>query len=161
MGAAPPYSVPHTVGACKPFFTSHALWGPGICMASKSGLGKWWKYNYHFLAWFCLLAGLASLSLGLLGIYYDDLVAPDGVEYLSDIGAWSYWALLFGVMAAILGGYYTYSHIDKMRKFEAMMENRGRVNFMRDLDEIERLAYELGAAFEARVIERKREFKLK
>lgn len=130
-------------------------------MATASRLSKWWKYNYHFLAWFCLLAGMALLAVGFLGIYYDGREAPYGVAYLSDIGAWSYWAILFGVMAAVLGGFYTYSHLRKLREFEEKMRNRGRANFIRDLDDVERLAYELGAAFEARVIERKKEYKLR
>jgi hypothetical protein len=130
-------------------------------MATSSGIGKWWKYNYHFLAWFCLLAGLLALTLGLLGLYYEGNEAPDGVEWLSDIGAWSYWLVLFGMLASILGGYYTYSHVHKMNTFEELMTNRGRAHFIRQLDEVERLAYELGPSFEARVIERKAEYKLK
>lgn len=132
-----------------------------MAMAESSNFAKWWKLNYHFLAWMCLLAGIMCLLFGTLSILYADRDAPLGMDFISSIGAWGYWAILIGVLAAIAGGYYTYDHIAQMRKFEQMMEGRGRANFIKDLDEIERLAYNLGPSFEMRVFERKREFRLK
>ncbi|MFH0815435.1 MAG: DUF3198 domain-containing protein [Methanobacteriota archaeon] len=83
------------------------------------------------------------------------------MDFVSSIGAWGYWSILLGVLAILAGGFYTYDHFAQIRKLERMMEGRGRVNFIKDLDEIERLAYNLGPSFERRVVERKREFKIK
>jgi hypothetical protein len=145
----------------KTFFTCHVLGGVEIAMAEQGGFAKWWKLNYHFLAWMCLLAGVLALIFGSLGVYYEKKESPMGLVFLSDIGAWGYWIILFGTLAILAGGYYTYDHIAQLRKFEKMMDGRGRANFIKDLDEIERIAYGLGPAFEMKVIERKREYRLK
>jgi hypothetical protein len=142
-------------------FYRHVLGGVETAMAEKSEFGKWWRLNYHFWAWMCLLAGVMSLLFGALSVLYEDKNAPLGMDFLSSIGPWGYWAILIGVSGILAGGFYTYDHIAQMRKFERMMEGRGRANFIKDLDEIERLAYGLGPSFEGRVLERKREFRLK
>lgn len=130
-------------------------------MAERSKFVKWWKSYYDLMAWMCLLAGVMSLLFGLLGVIYDGKDAPLGLDFLSDIGPWGYWAILLGVLAILVGGYYTYDHIAQIRKFKRLMEGRGRANFIKDLDEIERLAYGLGPSYEMKVVERKHEYKLK
>jgi hypothetical protein len=122
---------------------------------------RWWKLNYHYLAWLCLIGGLGTALVGGLGVAYIDGTPPTGFEAFAEIGAWGYWGLLLGMLAALAGGFYTYSHLSKLRTFERLMSNRGRANFIKDLDEIEHLAYNLGPSFEMRVYERKLEYRLR
>jgi hypothetical protein len=145
----------------KPFLQVMSSGWTETAMAEKGKFAKWWRLNYHFVAWLCLLAGVMSVIFGSFSVLYDGEDAPFGMDFISSIGPWGYWAILFGILGLLAGGFYTYDHIAQIRKFDRMMEGRGRSNFIKDLDEIERLAYILGPSFEVRVIERKREFRLK
>jgi hypothetical protein len=113
------------------------------------------------VAWVCLLAGIFSISIGILGVAYSGGDVPLGLDIIASVGAWGYWLILFGVLGGIAGGYYTFDRISRARSFNKFMATRSRAHFIRDLDEIERLAYGLGPGFELRVLERKREYKLK
>jgi H+/Cl- antiporter ClcA len=127
----------------------------------RSEVSKWWKINYHYFALAVLFAGSLFATLGVLALNYTDKIAPSGLDFVTSIGAWGYWFFVLGILGAVAGGYFTYSYVSTLRKFERLMSMKGRSNFIRDLDEIERLAYVLGPSFEKRVVEKKSEMKIK
>jgi hypothetical protein len=130
-------------------------------MTERGGFSHWWRLNYHFIAWMLLILGITALVLGSLGAYYDGKDTPPYMEFASEMGGWSYWAITLSILAMFGGGYYVYDHASMAREFKTLIDGKGRVNFIKNLDRIEELAYNLGEIYEKSVIDRKKEFNLK
>lgn len=77
------------------------------------------------------------------------------------LGDWIFWVAVLGYPVALGGGYYFVDLLRKRRQFERLMGSPSKATFVRNQDKIERLAWTLSSEYERRVIEKKREFKIR
>ncbi len=81
-----------------------------------------------------------------------------GIESMDE---WAWIPLIIGGIFAIGGWLYYNDHNKKLKKYEELMETDSKAQFVRNIDEIEELALDLGPDFEKRVVEKRADFKVK
>ncbi len=92
---------------------------------------------------------------GLFGKVYT-------LEHLtSSLGEWNWWILVGGIILVIAGGWYSVDTIRKRREFEEYMESESKREFIKNLRELEELAYKLGEKYQKQLEEKKKEWKIK
>ncbi len=99
-----------------------------------------------------LVVGIALFVMGLL-----DLLDVQFVE----VGAWGYWLLGIGAALLIVGIVWVLSYRLSVNKFEKMLEEKSKANFVKKLDDAEYLAWKLPLKFEEQLMSKKREFGVK
>lgn len=104
------------------------------------------------------------MAIGIIGVYLDlddsnhlpslleDLAAP--------FGNWVAWLAVIGPIAFIVCTWWLYDYVKKTRELARLIDTPSKAKFVRNLDEIEFLAWNLPQRFENKVLEKKREFKL-
>ena len=95
-----------------------------------------------------LLVGLVLMIIGVL--------APmDGLSVVTkDVGDV---ILVVGSLLLIVGLIWTWSFSVKVRKFHSMLSENQKAVFIRNLDDVEYLAWKLPSQYEEELIERKKE----
>jgi hypothetical protein len=111
-----------------------------------------------------LFIGFLSLLIFLFSTvaWFRPTVLRGGFEDLAEgVGNWKY--ILFFVSAAALGvcTYLAYTNWKKRAEFEELMDTDSKAEFIKTLDDVEYLAYQLGSKYEERVIDKKQIFKIK
>lgn len=109
------------------------------------------------------------LGLGILGMFFaltQAFFAAQSPEWLRDIhrtvGAWVIWEGTLAFFALLGGGYYFVDTIVKDREFNRLVATKSKEVFVKNLERLERLVYyELPSAYERRLNEKKREFRIK
>ena len=66
-----------------------------------------------------------------------------------------------GGIIMIAGWLYFHDHNKNFKRFNELIETASKANFVRNIDEIEDLAIQLGPDFEKQVIEKRKEFNVK
>ena len=108
---------------------------------------------------FVVSAAGVIISSGYL-FFMDSL--PDFMKGIcSAPGNWNYWILLLSSFGLMIGGWYLYDTLKKKKKFEELMETNSRSKFMRNLPELEDIAWYLGKEYESRLEEKKRALRVK
>ena len=82
-------------------------------------------------------------------------------SFADTIGNWKYW--IFLASAALLGvsTYLIYSNGKKRSQFNEMINTDSKQVFVKNLDDLEYLAYQLGPKYEEKVWDKKQLFKIK
>ena len=125
----------------------------------------------RFKAWFrdvrleiytlFFVGGVILLVIGLAGYFAQSLLGSQMASWFRSLGGATPALLLgglvaFGVPAYLLGGL-----MGKRREFLHLVRTRAKSDFVRNLDKIERLAFELGTKESDIVAAKKREFKIR
>jgi hypothetical protein len=79
----------------------------------------------------------------------------------NQIGDWKYWLVIISPIILVTSGFYLGDNILKRRKFNKLINTTSKANFVRNLDDIEYLAWKLTEKHAAIVDEKKREFNIK
>jgi H+/Cl- antiporter ClcA len=127
------------------------------------------EYRLELSALLSLIFGFLSI-IGVIGALYiriDNKVVtwelPSGLSFFSDLitpfGTWVTWIAVIAPIGLIVCLWWFYDYIKKTRKLTRYVEDP-RAKFVRNLDDIEYLAWVLPRRFEKQVIERKKEFKI-
>jgi hypothetical protein len=117
-------------------------------------------YTLH-LSIVVVALGIFFTILGLFGVFYSYL-APDFIENLLEyIKDWTLWCVLVGPLMVLIGGLYLGDNISKRREFDELIETTSKAKFIRNLDQIEYLAWRLTPKHQSLVVEKKEEFKIK
>jgi hypothetical protein len=120
------------------------------------------------------LASFLSLLFGFLTVVSSfrvyELYDPEGNQlpsYLSWIdhlaspfGDWITWIVVIGPIGLVVCAWWFYDFVKKTRKLAKLIDTPSKAKFVRNLDEIEYLAWSLPQRYEDQVIAKKREFKL-
>ncbi|MBN1539650.1 MAG: DUF3198 domain-containing protein [Candidatus Thermoplasmatota archaeon] len=88
---------------------------------------------------------------------FIDMEIP-GLAELDDI-AWL--TLGIGGIVMIAGWLYYHDHSKNFKRFNELIDTDSKAQFVRNIDEIEDLAVQLGPDFERQVIDRRKEFHVK
>lgn len=94
-------------------------------------------------------------------LFFSDILPESLKGICSAPGNWNYWILLLSAFGLLIGGWYFYDTLKKRRKFEELMETNSRSKFMRNLSELEDIAWYLGRDYESRLEEKKRTLRVK
>ncbi|UCE80492.1 MAG: DUF3198 domain-containing protein [Methanobacteriota archaeon] len=102
--------------------------------------------------------------IGIGGVFYSDGL-PGGLSILEDVttplGRWAYWLIVIGPILLVGGIWWLYDYIKKSRSLARLISTPSKAKFVKNLDEIEYLAWSLPQRFEDRVLEMKRRFNIK
>lgn len=128
------------------------------------------EYRLEMSALLSFVFGLLTV-IGLIGAMYIHIAGkvvtfnlPGGVSFLHDLiqpfGTWVTWIAVIAPIGLIVSIWWLYDYIKKARKLAGLMDTPSRAKFVRNMDDIEYLAWVLPRRFEKQVIEKKKEFKL-
>jgi hypothetical protein len=105
---------------------------------------------------------ITLLSLWELLEYFDtEPIKGNAIPGLDELNQWAWIPLIIGAIFTIGGWLYYNDHSKKLKKYEELMATDSKAQFVRNIDEIEELAIDLGPDFEKRVIEKRSDFKVK
>jgi MFS family permease len=115
------------------------------------------------------LSGLLSvvfaivMVIGLIGAFLEESL-PSSLSFLSDlsqpVGDWAYWFVIAGPIGFVACIWWLYDYIKKTRELSRLTDTPSKAKFVRNLDEIEYLAWNLPQRFEDEVLAKKKEFGL-
>jgi len=128
------------------------------------------EYRLEMSALLSFVFGLLSV-IGLVGARYINIDGkivtfklPAGLSSLQDLiqpfGTWVTWIAVIAPIGLVVCLWWLYDYIKKVRKLAGLMDNSSRAKFVRNMDDIEYLAWVLPRRFEKQVLDKKREFKL-
>jgi len=128
------------------------------------------EYRLEMSALLSFVFGLLSV-IGLVGARYINIEGkivtfrlPAGLSSLQDLiqpfGTWVTWVAIIAPIGFIVSIWWLYDYIKKTRKLARLMDTPSRAKFVRNMDDIEYLAWVLPRRFEKHVLDKKREFKL-
>lgn len=117
-----------------------------------------------------LLFGFLT-TVGVVGSFFkstnDDVVTyhlPKLLSFLGDLanpfGQWVTYLVVIGPIGLVVCLWWLYDYIKKKRELAELIDTPSRAKFVRNLDDIEYLAWALPQRFEDKVLEKKKEFKL-
>lgn len=86
-------------------------------------------------------------------------VAPF-TELHDAIGGWVIWTGFLGLLLLFGGGYYTWDSLRKRKDFKRLIDTTSKQKFLRNREEIERLAFALPRAFEIKMNRKMKELDL-
>lgn len=105
--------------------------------------------------------------IGVVGVYLDmgeDNHLPSGLSFLEDLanpfGNWVAWLVVIGPIAFTVCIWWFYDYIRKTRELAELIDTPSKAKFVRNMDEIEFLAWSLPQRFEDKVLAKKKGFKL-
>lgn len=120
-----------------------------------------------------LFAFLTMVSF--VGVYYIHVEEEDGSKtvtfdlpgslsffeaFLKPIGTWVTWIAVASPIGLIVCAWWLYDFIRKTRELARLIDTPSKAKFVRNLDDIEYLAWSLPQRYEDKVLAKKREFKL-
>lgn len=128
------------------------------------------EYRLELGVFLSLLFGFLTLVgvLGVLTIKVDGNVTsfdlPSALEFLGvfvePLGSWVTWLAVAGPIGLVVCSWWLYDYTKKTKELAELIDTPSKAKFVRNLDDIEYLAWSLPRRFEVRVLEKKREFKL-
>jgi uncharacterized integral membrane protein len=99
-----------------------------------------------------LVAGIAMVIAAILAMY--DVA-------FTEMGNWDWWVLIIGALAAVVGGIWLASYVMNVRKFRKLIAEPSKAAFIKELDDLEYLAWRLPMKFENELMAKKKHFGLK
>ncbi len=81
-------------------------------------------------------------------------------SFLEPLGTWVDWIAVGAPIGLIVGAWWFYDYVKKTRELARLIATPSKAKFVRNLDDIEYLAWSLPQRFEDEVLAKKRDFKL-
>lgn len=120
------------------------------------------EYRLELSGLFVVLFSVVTV-IGVVGVFLEDNL-PSYLSFLKDLtepaGSWAYWGVVVGPLGLVIAIWWLYDYIKKAKKLDGLIATPSKAKFVRNLDDIEYLAWALPRRFEKRVLEKKREFGL-
>jgi len=113
---------------------------------------------------FAFLTVISTVELWILaGTEDDPNNLPSYLSWLGDLssplGDWATWVVVVAPIGLIVCIWWLYDYVRKTRELSDLIDTPSKAKFVRNLDEIEYLAWSLPKKFEDKVLEKKKEFK--
>ncbi len=134
-----------SIPATKIFYTKNSLWQD---MSRPVTVQYVVPFSISFL-----VAGLVLTGLSL----YDLIEEAD----LFGLGGWWFYILIIGIIMALVGFFYLYAYLNRIKKFKKLIAEKSKKEFVTNLDELEYTAWRLPKSYEDKVAEKKKEFGVK
>jgi H+/Cl- antiporter ClcA len=101
--------------------------------------------------------------VGVVGVFFEESL-PGYLSFLKDltepIGSWGYWLVVAGPIALVISIWWLYDFVKKTRELDDLIKTPSKAKFVRNLDDIEFLAWSLPQRYEDQVLSKKKEFGL-
>lgn len=124
------------------------------------------EYRLELGALLTLLFVLLTV-IGVVGVYLnldDSNSLPSVLSVLEDLatpfGDWVAWLVVASPIGLIVCGWWLYDFVRKTRELGELIDTPSKAKFVRNLDEIDYLAWSLPQRYEDLVIAKKKEFKV-
>jgi H+/Cl- antiporter ClcA len=120
------------------------------------------EYRLELGSLLSLLFGFVTV-IGIVGVFLSDRL-PASISFLSDlsdpIGNWTYWMIVIGPIGLIAGIWWLYDFFKKVKTLAGLIDTPSKAKFVRNIDDIEYLAWSLPQRYETTVLEKKSGFDL-
>jgi hypothetical protein len=130
----------------------------------REGWKSFWQKDRRIKLFTVGFAGLVLFVLGgweLLSFFEIDPFTDYEPPLLIEIEEWGWALVIIGGILMIFGFLYYHDYNKNWKRFNELMETDSKAHFVRNIDEIEKLALELGPDFESKVMERRKEYRVK
>lgn len=121
------------------------------------------EYRAEIGSFLILLFAIASF-LGIVGIGLGPEL-KGGWSLFQDIidaaGNWIYWLALLGVLGLVFSLWWMSDYVIKCRKLRGMLDTTSKAKFIKNMDETEYIAWRLPQKYGVRVVNKKKELKIK
>jgi H+/Cl- antiporter ClcA len=124
------------------------------------------EYRLELSSFLSLLFGFLTI-IGIVGSYLNmnaNNRLPSYISFLQDLsdpfGSWITWIVVAAPIGLIVCAWWYYDYVKKIRELAELTETPSKAKFVRNLDEIEYLAWSLPQRFEDKVLAKKKEFKI-
>jgi len=121
------------------------------------------EYRLELSGLLCAISAFLTL-VGVTGVFLLDGLPPYLFflqELAEPFGSWAYWVLVGGPLFLVGAAWWLYDYFKKTRALARLIATPSKAKFVRNMDEIEYLAWSLPRRFEERGFEKKRRFNLK
>lgn len=120
------------------------------------------EFRFELSSFLSLVFGFLTL-VSVVGVFFTDKL-PTWLSSLQDLsdpfGNWSYWFVVIGPLGLIICVWWLYDYVKKTRELAKLIDTPSRAKFVRNIDDIEFLAWSLPQRFEDKVLAKKKEFGL-
>jgi H+/Cl- antiporter ClcA len=124
------------------------------------------EYRLELSSFLGLLFGFLTI-IGIVGTYLsmnEDNRLPSYISFLQDLsdpfGTWIAWIVVAAPIGLIVCAWWYYDYVKKIRELAELIGTPSKAKFVRNLDEIEYLAWSLPQRYEDKVLAKKKEFKI-
>jgi len=106
--------------------------------------------------------------VGAIGVFFVSKL-PSSLSFLEDLSApfrssegsnWAYWMIVVGPIGLAVCVWWVYDYFKKVRRLGKLIDTPSKAKFVRNIDDIDYLAWSLPQRFENQVIEKKRELRI-
>lgn len=129
-----------------------------------NGWKKFWQKNKRGKLMILALAGTLVFILSgweLLAHFETEFFMENEIPVVDQLDNMAWITLGIGGIIMIAGWLYFNDHNKNYKKFIELIETDSKAQFVRNIDEIEELAIQLGPSFEKQVIDKRKEFNVK
>lgn len=120
------------------------------------------EYRLELSGMFVVLFSFVAI-IGIVGVFLEESL-PSYLSSLKDltepIGSWTYWMLVIGPLGLVVGIWWLYDYVKKTKKLSELTKTPSKAKFVRNMDDIEYLAWSLPQRFEDEVLQKKKDFGL-
>ena len=124
------------------------------------------EYRLELSSFLGLLFGVLTV-IGILGTYLnmdENNRLPSYISFLQDLsdpfGRWISWIVVAAPIGLIVCAWWYYDYLKKIRELAELIDTPSKAKFVRNLDEIEYLAWSLPQRYEDKVLTKKKDFKI-
>ena len=124
------------------------------------------EYRLELSSFLGLLFGVLTV-IGILGTYLnmdENNRLPSYISFLQDLsdpfGRWISWIVVAAPIGLIVCAWWYYDYLKKIRELAELIDTPSKAKFVRNLDEIEYLAWSLPQRYEDKVLTKKKNFKI-
>ncbi len=130
------------------------------------------EYRLELSCLLTLLFGFLTV-VGVIGWKYIDIDEENDTvtfdlprmlgffeDFLNPIGTWVTWLAVGAPIGLIICVWWLYDYIKKTRELADLIDTPSKAKFVRNLDDIDYLAWSLPQRYEDKVLAKKKEFKL-
>ena len=124
------------------------------------------EYRLELSSFLGLLFGFLTI-IGVVGAYLtmnENNRLPSYISFLQDLsdpfGRWIAWIVVAAPIGLIVCAWWYYDYVKKIRELAELIDTPSKAKFVRNLDEIEYLAWSLPQRYEDKVLTKKKDFKI-
>jgi len=120
------------------------------------------EYRLELGVFLLIVSAFASL-LGLIGtLMGTDLAGFWAVfqDLIIAIGSWVYWLAILGILGIIVALWWNLDYFFKVKKLKELSDTSSKAKFIKNLDDIEYLAWRLPKKYRVMIAEKKSELKI-
>jgi hypothetical protein len=129
---------------------------------SRMQLFKAWFRDARFDLYFLFFVGSVVLFvLGTAGVFARNLLGSGLADWFRSIGGFTMYLFVLGLLLLGASAYLFGGLVLKRNEFQRLVSTKSKSDFVRTLDRVERLAFELGTKESEIVADKKREFKVR